>query len=390
MSREHPELSACKDMLAHLVAFDTVSHRSNLAIIDDLAERLEDVGARVDIYSDETGEKANLFASLGPDGDGGLVLSGHTDVVPTEGQAWTSNPFAVVERDASLYGRGTCDMKGFLAACLVMAPHFAARPLRRPLHFAFTYDEEIGCLGGQALVETLARKGVRPAVAIIGEPTSMRVIDGHKGCHEYSTTFSGLAGHGSDPEAGVNAVSYAAHFVGQLGHLQRQLKKRAPADSPFNPAGSTINVGALQGGIAHNVIPDTARVDWDFRPVQPSDERFVKEELQRFCDTELLPAMRRVHQGGSISTQALGRVDGLMPMQDNEARDLVMALTGANRTDTVAFGTEAGLFQGLGLSAVVCGPGSIDQAHKADEFIALEQLSLCLEMLDKLSAQMAA
>ncbi|MEM6482788.1 MAG: M20/M25/M40 family metallo-hydrolase, partial [Pseudomonadota bacterium] len=297
MSREHPELSACKDMLAHLVAFDTVSHRSNLAIIDDLAERLEDVGARVDIYSDETGEKANLFASLGPDGDGGLVLSGHTDVVPTEGQAWTSNPFAVVERDASLYGRGTCDMKGFLAACLVMAPHFAARPLRRPLHFAFTYDEEIGCLGGQALVETLARKGVRPAVAIIGEPTSMRVIDGHKGCHEYSTTFSGLAGHGSDPEAGVNAVSYAAHFVGQLGHLQRQLKKRAPADSPFNPAGSTINVGALQGGIAHNVIPDTARVDWDFRPVQPSDERFVKEELQRFCDTELLPAMRRVHQG---------------------------------------------------------------------------------------------
>lgn len=377
-------------MLARLIAFDTVSHRSNLAMIDALAMHLEGVGARIEIHADETGAKANLFATLGPEGDGGFVLSGHTDVVPTEGQDWSSDPFAMVERDAALYGRGSCDMKGFLAACLVMAPHFAARTLRRPLHFAFTYDEEIGCYGAKALVKTLARQGLRPAAALIGEPTLMRVIDAHKGCYEYSTTFEGLAGHGSAPDRGVNAVDYAARFVGRLGEVQQRLKARAPADSRFTPPWSTINVGALQGGIAHNVIPDTARVDWDFRPVQPDDEAFVQDDLTRFCDSVLLPQMRRVHPDASIRTEAIGRVEGLMPRDGNAARDILLALTGANTTDTAAFGTEAGLFQGLGLSAVVCGPGSIDQAHKADEFVTLGQLSLCLEMLDKLADQMTA
>ncbi|MEM6374848.1 MAG: acetylornithine deacetylase [Pseudomonadota bacterium] len=386
----HPLLIPCRETLARLIAFDTVSHRSNLAMIDDLATWLQDIGARVDIHRDQTGNKANLFATLGPDGDGGLVLSGHTDVVPTEGQVWSSDPFEMREADGALYGRGSCDMKGFIAACLVIAPHFAAQELRRPLHFAFTYDEEIGCLGGKALVEVLAAQNLRPSLAIIGEPTSMRVIDGHKGCHEYSTTFTGLAGHGSAPEKGVNAVAYAARFVGCLGEMQRNLKDRAPLDSRFDPPWSTINIGALQGGIAHNVIPDKARIDWDFRPVQPSDEDFVHAGLARYCETELLPAMRRGHSEAAITTEALGRVDGLMPMPENAARDLVMALTGANRTETVAFGTEAGLFQGLGLSTVVCGPGSIEQAHKADEFVTLEQLSLCLDMLGGLTEQMVA
>lgn len=386
----HPELNACRDTLARLIAFDTVSERSNLEIIDDLATVLEAAGARVKTYSDETGLKANLFATLGPEGDGGIVLSGHTDVVPTEDQDWSSDPFKMVERDAALYGRGTCDMKGFVAACLVMAPHFGKRTLQRPLHFAFTYDEEIGCYGATALVKSLAQEGLRPAVAIIGEPTLMRVIDGHKGCHEYSTIFEGLAGHGSEPEKGVNAIECASRFVGYLGDLQRRLKDRAPRDSMFSPPWSTINVGVIDGGVSHNVIPPIARVDWDFRPVQPEDEAFIHEEIQYFCETELLPSMRQGFSEAVVRTDTIGRVVPLIPTHDNEARDIVMRLTGANTTDTVAFGTEAGLFQGLGLSAVVCGPGSIEQAHKADEFVTLEQLSLCLDMLDKLADQMTA
>ena len=390
MNSDHPELNACRDTLARLIAFDTVSERSNLAMIDNLATILEAAGARVQVHSDETGEKANLFATLGPDGDGGIVLSGHTDVVPTDDQDWATDPFEMVEKDAALYGRGTCDMKGFLAACLVMAPHFAARNLRRPLHFAFTYDEEVGCFGAQALIKTLSRQGLRPSAAIIGEPTLMRVIDGHKGSHEYTTIIEGLAGHGSAPDKGVNAVQYAARFVTHLNEIQEQLKDRAPPDRRFDPPWSTINVGALHGGIAHNVIPDTARIDWDFRPVQPGDESFVHDAVQRFCETELLPVMQQVHPAARIRTDAIGEIAGLMPTPDNAARDIVMALTAANITDSVAFGTEAVLFQEFGLSAVVCGPGSIEQAHKADEFVTLEQLSLCLDMLDKLVDHVAA
>ncbi|MEM9843712.1 MAG: peptidase dimerization domain-containing protein, partial [Pseudomonadota bacterium] len=237
---------------------------------------------------------------------------------------------------------------------------------------------------------TLSRQGLRPSAAIIGEPTLMRVIDGHKGSHEYTTIIEGLAGHGSAPDKGVNAVQYAARFVTHLNEIQEQLKDRAPPDRRFDPPWSTINVGALHGGIAHNVIPDTARIDWDFRPVQPGDETFVHDAVQRFCETELLPVMQQVHPAARIRTDAIGEIAGLMPTPDNEARDIVMALTGANITDTVAFGTEAGLFQEFGLSAVVCGPGSIEQAHKADEFVTLEQLSLCLDMLDKLVDHVAA
>lgn len=383
-------LSDTRDLLAELIAFPTVSPDSNLAIIDHLATRLQDAGARVEVLRDATGAKANLFATLGPEAAGGIVLSGHTDVVPVADQNWTGDPFVMAERDGRLYGRGACDMKGFIAAAVVMAPVLASRIRARPVHFAFTHDEEVGCIGAQALARHLATRAHRPSLAIIGEPTNMRVIEGHKGCNEYSTRFHGLEGHGSGPDRGVNAVEYAARYIARLIALKDELRRRAPPGSRFDPPWTTINVGAVSGGVAHNVIAGKAQVDWEMRPVRAGDADFVKADLEAYCARDLLPAMRAVHAGAAIETEIIAEVEGLVPAEANEARDMVAELTGANTADLVAFGTEAGIFQSLGMDAVVCGPGSIEQAHKADEYVSLDQLSACLRMLDGLGRKLAA
>ncbi|ATG34866.1 acetylornithine deacetylase ArgE [Phaeobacter piscinae] len=376
-------------ILSDLIAFPTVSADSNLEMIAYLANRLEDCGARVDVMFDASGQKANLFATLGPETDGGIVLSGHSDVVPVTDQDWTSDPFAMVERDGRLYGRGTCDMKGFIAATLAMAPEFAAQISRRPIHFAFTYDEEVGCIGAGHLVQALRERELKPRLALIGEPTSMRVVEGHKGCHEYSTRFQGLEGHGSDPGRGVNAVEYAARYVNRLLDLRGDLQQRTPPDSRFDPPWTTLNIGALNGGSAHNVIASKAQVDWEMRPVQPSDADHVKDTMARYCRDTLLPAMQAIYPEASIETEVVGEVAGLTPTSQNEARELMADLLGSNAAELVPFGTEAGLFQALGLDVVVCGPGSIAQAHKADEYLSLDQLSDCLRMLERLGDQLA-
>ena len=374
-----------KHILADLIAFQTVSADSNLAMINYLADHLRGCGAHVDIMSDESGCKANLFATLGPMCDGGIVLSGHSDVVPVSDQEWTTDPFEMVERDGLLFGRGACDMKGFIAATLAMAPTFAKKVRDTPLHFAFTYDEETGCIGAGHLVQDLKARAIKPSLAIIGEPTTMRVIEGHKGCYEYSTHFQGLEGHGSAPDLGVNAVEYAVRYVARLLDLRDELKHLAPSNSPFDPPWTTVNVGALNGGQVHNVIAPKASVHWEMRPVQTSDADFVKGALSIYCNEVLLPAMRTVYPDADITTEVMGEVAGLIPTKENEARRIVSQLTGANSADVVAFGTEAGLFQSLGMDVVVCGPGSIEQAHKADEFIAVDQLAQCLKMLEGLS-----
>ncbi len=388
----HPLREATIALLADLVAFPTVSCDSNLALIDCLARHLTAAGARVEVLPDATGTKANLWATLGPDRPGGIVLSGHSDVVPVADQAWTTAPFALAQRDGRLYGRGTCDMKGFIAAAVTMAPHFAARlretPDARPVHFAFTHDEEVSCLGAQTLVALLRARGAAPRMAIIGEPTMMRVIEGHKGCYEYTTRFVGAEGHGSQPDRGVNAVEYAARYVARLLDLKQTLRSRAPAHSRFDPPWTTINTGALTGGVAHNVIPGRAEVAWEMRPVQRSDADLVRDALHHFCTHSLLPAMQAVHPAASITTEVIGEIDGLAPMPANAARDLLLDLTGANTTDLVAFGTEAGLFQSLGMDVVVCGPGDIAQAHKPDEFLALDQLDACLALFDRLAPRL--
>ncbi len=374
-------LTETRAILRQLVAFQTVSTDPNLALIEWVADHLVGLGARVEVLGDASGSKANLFATLGPEGDGGIVLSGHTDVVPVADQDWSSDPWELREEGGLLYGRGTCDMKGFIAATLVAARDYAGSDLRRPLHFAFTYDEEVGCLGARDLVGTLTARGLKPAMAIIGEPTEMRVVEGHKGCHEYTTRFTGAEGHGSAPDLGVNAAEYAARYVGRLLDLREALKPRAPATSRFEPPWTTINIGGIHGGMAHNVIVGKAEVEWEMRPVQPSDADFVRDGIAAYARDVLLPAMQAVAPDASIETEVVGEVVGLTPMDANAARDLVAELTGANGADVVSFGTEAGLFQGMGMSAVVCGPGSIRQAHRPDEFVAEDQLAACLDML---------
>ena len=381
-------LEEAKALLGELIAFETVSSASNLDMIAHLARHLQESGADVEILHDETGTKANLFATIGPRKDGGIVLSGHSDVVPVTDQDWSSDPFHMEERDGNLYGRGTCDMKGFIAAAVAMAPFYAALNPTRPIHFAFTYDEEVGCFGGQALAESLKELGIKPAVAIVGEPTSMRIIEGHKGCYEYTTRFTGLEGHGSGPDRGVNAVEYAVRYVSKLLELKAELQTRAPKESRFDPPWTTINTGSLVGGVAHNVIPGKAQVEWEMRPVQRSDADHVKSVLAQYCEHDLLPKMQAVYPDAGIETEIIGEVDGLEPVTENEARDIVMELTGANGADLVPFGTEAGIFQGLGMNVVVCGPGSIEQAHKPDEYVSVDQLSQCLEMLGRLSRKL--
>ncbi|NBB98536.1 MAG: acetylornithine deacetylase [Alphaproteobacteria bacterium] len=380
-------LTRTKQILAELVAFPSISADGNRAVTEHIAGLLADSGARVWTEPDATGAKLNLFATIGPEGPGGVVLSGHTDVVPVEGQPWATDPFAMVERDGRLYGRGTCDMKGFVAACIAMAPAFAARDLKVPVHFAFTYDEEIGCLGAQALTATLAARGIRPAAAIIGEPSMMQPVDGHKGCFEYTTRFTGLEGHGSSPDLGVNAVEYAAGMVARLSDLRAALKDRAPANSAFTPPHSTINIGLLSGGMAHNVIPGTARLEWEMRPVTRADADFVKSELAAWR-SEALAQMQTVHPDAAIETETIAEVVGLTPDPDSAATRLAMDLTGANRAGLVPFGTEAGLFQQIGIPSVICGPGDITQAHKPDEFLSLGQLNACLALLDKLATRL--
>jgi acetylornithine deacetylase len=373
-------------ILDRLIGFPTVSADSNMDLIAYAADRLEGCGAELSVRQDPSGTKSNLFATLGSGSTGGVLLSGHTDVVPADPDQWTSDPFLLREEGGRLYGRGSCDMKGFLAAVLAMAPHYSRLDLKRPLHIALTYDEEVGCLGARHLVEELRGEGVRPAVAIIGEPTEMRVIEGHKGCHEYTTSFFGTNGHASEPDKGVNAIHVASRFITRLLQLGEELKTQAGRDNgPYSPPWTTVQVGRITGGSARNVIAGKCDVEWEMRPVRAEDGQLVKAALETFCGDVLLPEMKAVHDQADIVTEIIGEVEGLAVSPENEARDIALALTGTEQTDVVAFGTEAGLFQGLGTSAVVCGPGSIAQAHQPDEYLEIGQLQACLDMLAGLS-----
>jgi acetylornithine deacetylase len=381
-------LDKTKSILSDLIAFPTVSSNSNLELIAYATDCLTNSGARIAMTLDETGTKANLFASLGPEIDGGIVLSGHSDVVPVNEDEWQSDPFNMREADGLLFGRGTCDMKGFIAATLAMAPRYAELDLKRPVHFAYTFDEEIGCLGARHLAKELTRLEIRPSVAIIGEPTSMRIIEGHKGCYEYTTSFTGFEGHASNPDVGVNAIEYAVRYVSKLLALGQELRSCAPADSPFRPPWTTLQAGRIEGGSARNVIAGHCAVEWEMRPVSRRDVDMVKSRMNTYCEEVLLPAMQLVSRDACIHTHIVGEIEGLEPTTDNEARRIVSALTGAKHADFVSFGTEAGIFQQLGISTVVCGPGSIAQAHKPDEYLSVTQLNACLDMLIGLESKL--
>ena len=369
-------------LLERLVAFDTTSERSNLALIDFVEAYLAEHGVASRRSSRQDG-KANLFATLGPQRDGGVVLSGHSDVVPVAGQDWSSDPFALARRDGRLYGRGSCDMKGFLAAALALVPEALAAGLERPLHLAISYDEEVGCFGAEALIADIGRSGLRPAAVIVGEPTEMRLISGHKGIAVYRTEVRGLEAHSSEPNRGASAIFAAARLIGFLEELARA-RREGPPDEAFDPPYSTVNVGMVEGGTAHNIVPRHCAFTWQVRLLPSEDGAAILDAFERYAAEQVLPGLRATAPEAAIATHCLAAVPGLAAEPDSAAEGLVRLLTGLNSSEQVSFATEAGLFQRAGIPTVVCGPGSIRQAHRPDEFIEIAQLEACEAFLRRL------
>ena len=371
-------------ILSDLIAFKTVSGEDNNSLINYCDEILKKLGATSFKTFDDEKKRVNLFATIKskkPNGKKPVILSGHTDVVPVS-KSWSTDPFKATIKGDKLFGRGSCDMKGFIACTLAYAPIYAKENLNRDIHFSFTFDEETACQGAPLLIKELKNRGINDGICIVGEPTNMKIIDAHKGCYEYTTYFEGLAGHGSAPEKGVNAVEYATRYISKLMDLREILKSKVPKNSVFDPPYTTIGIGGISGGIARNVIADKCRVDWEMRPVIKEDGEFVHNELNEFVNKELLPEMKKIFPKSSIKKEIIGEIIGFNKVSKSEACEFISNLTGDNSREVVSFGTEAGLFQEIGISTVVCGPGSIEQAHKVDEFIALDQIKKCLILLD--------
>ncbi len=371
-------------ILTDLIAFKTISGEDNSSLIDYCDNILKSLGAESFRTFDDQKKKVNLFSTFKAKNSNSkkpIILSGHTDVVPVS-KGWTSDPFKATIKNDKLYGRGSCDMKGFIACVLAYAPIFSNSNLDRDIHFSFTFDEETACLGAPILIAELKKRGINNGICIIGEPTNMKIIDAHKGCYEYTTYFEGLAGHSSQPHKGVSAVEYAAKYVNKLIELRTKLKEREPKDSIFDPPYSTLQIGGIFGGIAHNVIADKCHVNWETRPVIKEDGIFLNSEIDKYVKEILLPEMKKVFPDSSIKKKIIGEVIGFDRINDSKACEFVSNITGDNSREVVSFGTEAGLFQEIGISTVVCGPGSIQQAHKIDEFIELIELKKCLKFLD--------
>ena len=371
-------------ILSDLIAFKTVSGEDNNSLINYCDEILKKLGATSFKTFDDEKKRVNLFATIKSKKTNGkkpVILSGHTDVVPVS-KSWSTDPFKATIKGDKLFGRGSCDMKGFIACTLAYAPIYAKENLNRDIHFSFTFDEETACQGAPLLIKELKNRGINDGICIVGEPTNMKIIEAHKGCYEYTTYFEGLAGHGSAPEKGVNAVEYATRYISKLMDLREILKSKVPKNSVFDPPYTTIGIGGISGGIARNVIADKCRVDWEMRPVIKEDGEFVHNELNEFVNKELLPEMKKIFPKSSIKKEIIGEIIGFNKVSKSEACEFISNLTGDNSREVVSFGTEAGLFQEIGISTVVCGPGSIEQAHKVDEFIVLDQIKKCLILLE--------
>ncbi len=377
------------DWISRLVAFDTTSSRSNLALIEDVETYLHGLGVETFRVENEDGTKSNLYAIVGPRTEGGVVLSGHTDVVPVEGQDWKTDPWTVEEQEGKLYGRGVSDMKSFSAIGLSLVPEMLAAGLKRPLIFALSYDEEIGCLGAPSMIAEIAGKVPAPSAVIVGEPTMMRVIDGHKGIASFRVTVKGFTTHSSQTDRGVSAVEAAAKMISKIADMRAARAREADPESPFDPPYSTMTVNVVHGGTQLNIMAGEAVFDWDLRVV-PGDSR--EDIIGEFTDfARGVEAEMRSKAGGcSVTIEQMTNAPSLSPHQDNPAADLAKAITGHNSTDVVAYAAEAGQFQEAGFSTVICGPGSIDQAHQPNEFIAVDQIRECTEFLRKLIARLAA
>ncbi|WP_282190189.1 acetylornithine deacetylase [Azospirillum brasilense] len=378
-----------KAMIARLVGFDTVSRRSNMALIDWVRDYLAGYGVESRLVPSPDGAKANLFATIGPMVEGGVVLSAHTDVVPVDGQPWDTDPFTLVERDGRLYGRGTADMKSFPAVALALLPEILEAGLKRPLHLALSYDEEVGCIGAPAMIARIADELPRPSAVIVGEPTSMGVVLAHKGCYVLRTTVTGHEVHSSQIDRGVSAVMTAARLVTLVGDMAAENAAAADPACGFDPPFTTLQVGTIEGGTAANITARHCSFVWDIRPLPGDDWTRYHDRFEAECE-RLRAAMRQISPDCDIRTEQLAGVPGLAPEPGGPAAQLCHALTGRNDTGMVSFAAEAGQFQEAGLSTVLCGPGSIDQAHQPNEYIDVAQVTACEGFLRNLVRRLAA
>jgi acetylornithine deacetylase len=377
-------MSSSKDLLASLIAFDTTSRESNLHLIEFVRDYLAGLHVPCTLIFNEERSKANLFATIGPDDRPGIVLSGHTDVVPVDGQPWTVPPFELSEKDGKLFGRGAADMKGYIACVLAAVPGLLAKPLRMPVHIALSYDEEVGCLGVRSLLADLEQRPHQPLLCIIGEPTELKPVLGHKGKLAMRCDVHGAACHSAYAPQGVNAIEYAAELIGELGRIGSALRAPELHDPRFDPPFTTVQTGLISGGKALNIVPADCRFDFEIRTLPAQDPHQVAQQLQRYAEQQVLPRMQAVDDGSSIRFSELSAYPGLATDAHSHAAQLIAQFCGSNEFTTVAFGTEGGLFDAVGIPTVVCGPGSMDQGHKPDEFVSIDQLLACDAMLERL------
>ncbi|WP_428410475.1 acetylornithine deacetylase [Hyphococcus sp.] len=383
------DLAPQLEWIRRLVAFDTTSSKSNLALIDDVETYLQGFGAETFRVFNDDGTKANLYALVGPRVEGGVVLSGHTDVVPVEGQAWETDPFAVTEKDGRLYGRGVADMKSFSAIALSLVPDMLTAGLKRPVIFALSYDEEIGLLGAPSMIAEIAERMPKPSAVIVGEPTNMKVIDGHKGIASFTVRVTGYTTHSSQTDRGVSAVEAAAKLITKISEMRERRAAAADPASPFDPPYSTMTVNVVRGGTQLNIMAGEAMFQWDMRVVPGDSREDIIEEFKDFA-RGVEAEMRAKAPGCRVEIEQMSNAPSLAPHADNPAADLAKAITGLNSTDVVSYAAEAGQFQEAGFSVVICGPGSIDQAHQANEYITLAQVAegtlFIRRLIERLSA----
>lgn len=376
-----------RQWLERLIAFDTTSRNSNLDLIESVREGLAGHGVRADVIASPDGRKANLFATLpAADGraDGGIILSGHTDVVPVDGQDWHSDPFRIDERDGKLYARGSADMKGFIATSLALVPEFLAMPRKKPLHLAFSYDEEVGCVGAPVMLAELKQRGLRADGCVVGEPTGMQVVVAHKGINLFRCRVHGRAAHSSLTPRGCNAIEYAARLICRIRDIADHYRAHGPYDEYFDVPFTTLTTNQIQGGIAVNTIPELCEFQYEFRNLPGMSVDGIRAQVEQYVRDELLPRMRQEYADADIDITASASAPGMETAEQEAIIELVRALTDDRETRKVAYGTEGGLFQQAGIPTVICGPGHIEHAHKPDEFVALDQLAACESFLRKL------
>ena len=376
-------MSHSRDLLAQLVRFDTTSRESNLALIDFVRTYLQGHGVACELVFNEHKNKANLLATIGPADVPGIVLSGHTDGVPVDGQRWSVAPFDLTEKDGKLYGRGTADMKGYIACVLACVPALVRASLRMPVHIALSYDEEVGCLGVRSLIERFHAQPVKPLLCVIGEPTELKPVLGHKGKLAVRCDVQGAACHSAYAPSGVNAIEYAACLIRELVRLGEELKAPQHQNAAFDPPFATVQTGVMSGGKALNIVPQQCSFDFEVRSLPTQDPWQVAHQLRLYAEQTLLPAMQAVSAQCAIGFSELSSYPGLATSSQSQAAEWVAQFCGSQDFGTVAFGSEGGLFDQAGIPSVVCGPGSMEQGHKADEFISLQQLEACDRMLER-------